>query len=94
MLNSWNEWRYNERSIQPVPARVEEPLAKLINLVEAWCHEQSTLSQDALSLHGKVGCQNLHTMPVRIPPQAENTNQQTIKAGGIVEQKETIFQLL
>ncbi len=36
-------------------ARVEEP----VRLIRWWCHEQSTLSQDALSQHGKVGCQKL-----------------------------------
>ena len=25
-----------------------------------WCHEQSILSQDAISEHGKVGSQNWH----------------------------------
>ena len=34
------------KSVQPVPARVEEP----VSLVK--------LSQDALSQHGKVGCEN------------------------------------
>ncbi len=42
------------KSVPPFPAWVEEPVSSVRY------HEQSTLSQDALSQHGKVGCQNWH----------------------------------
>ena len=41
-----------------VPGRRASQPSKAIS----WCHEQSTLSQDALSQHGTVGCQNWHTI--------------------------------
>ena len=67
------------KSVQPVPARVKEPNGHS----KAICHEQPTVFQDALSQNGRVGCQNWHTMPVRIQVQAENmtNNNSTLKKG-------------
>ena len=45
--------------VRPVPARVEEPGSPAR---QPRCHEQSTLSQDALSQHLKVGCQNWNNL--------------------------------
>ena len=42
------------RSVQLVLAWVED----LSSLFRIWCHEQSTLSQDAPNQYGKVGCQD------------------------------------
>ncbi len=35
-------------------------MEEAVSTARRWCHEQSTLSQDALSQHGKVGGQNWH----------------------------------
>ncbi len=40
------------------PARVEEPVSPVRQSSNGGAHEQSTLSQDAISQHEKVGCQN------------------------------------
>ena len=49
------------KSVQPVPALLGEPVSPLRHCFR-WWHEQSTLSQDAISHSqlGKVGCQNWH----------------------------------
>ena len=47
-------------SVQPVPAWVKEPVSPVSHSCSSGVtiHEQSTLSQNALRQHGKVGCQN------------------------------------
>ncbi len=54
------------KSVQPVPAWIEEPLAQPSS--------GGALSLDAISQHGKVGCQNRQLLPGRNPPLAEDTN--------------------
>ena len=49
------------KAVLPVPARVEEPISPSKAIFKRWCYEQSTLSQDALSQHGNVGCQYWHS---------------------------------
>ncbi len=66
------------KSAQPVPAWVEEPVSPVRKAIFQW-FEQSTLSQDALSQRGKVGCQNWHNTACSYSATGgEHDQQQTI----------------
>ncbi len=63
------------KSVRPVSARVENPVSPVRQSSYGSSKNNLTLSQVALSQHGKVGCQNWHTPASAyfVLPQAENT---------------------